>query len=259
MHRLPRIALTSLEPQLQLPAQELANTYHFPYIEITEQKNFDFILLLTKIGLMLQQPGNQEANLQIDFLSGKLAYRLRHARHQKQLLAKAIGLQARPSIKVLDLTAGLGQDGFILAQLGFSVTLLERSPIISMLLNDALQRALKHINYAHITIQLITIDAAHYLQHIKPRMQLPDIIYLDPMYPPANKSALAKKEMRILREIVGHDPDAETLFPLALACAKKRVIVKRPRLAAFFAKQKPHHSIMGKQHRFDVYLVKNSD
>lgn len=203
---------------------------------------------------MNRLPKKEWGNLKIDFLEGKIAYRLRHISDQKQLLAKAIGRKTHPKTTVLDLTAGLGHDGFVLAQLGFSVTLLERSPIIAALLDDGLRRALNHEKYSHINVQLIHTDATIFLKQILQTKQFPDIIYLDPMYPHSRKSALAKKEMRLLRQIVGDDTDADSLLPLAIACAQ-RVVVKRPRLAAFLAQLNPHHSIFGKQHRFDIYLT----
>jgi 16S rRNA (guanine1516-N2)-methyltransferase len=253
-----RTAITTSEPHLLGTAQHLANQYHFPYIEPIEQENFDFILILTTQGLILQQPKKKGAkSLRINFLAGKIAYRLRHIHNQKQLLTKAIGMKTHKKARILDLTAGLGSDGFILAQLGFSITLLERSPIIAMLLHDALQRALKHQHYSNNTIQLIHTDAAVYLKQIITTQEFPDIIYLDPMYPHSKKSALAKKEMCFLREIVGNDTDAENLLPLALAGTKQRVVVKRPGFAAFLADLKPHHSIFGKQHRFDIYIHRN--
>jgi 16S rRNA (guanine1516-N2)-methyltransferase len=252
-----RFAVTTAEPSLQQAVQHLASQYLLPTIPITKQENFDFILLLTSQGLSLQNPKKKDwGDLQVDFLKGKIGYRLSHIQSQKQLLAKAIGPKKHLKTNtILDLTAGLGSDGFILAQLGFSVTLLERSPIITALLADGLHRALRHKKYSTINIQLIHRDAMLYLQQLMQTQNLPDIIYLDPMYPPSRKSALAKKEMCFLRQIVGNDSDAETLLPLAITCAQQRVIVKRPRLASALAELKPQHSIVGKQHRFDIYLV----
>lgn len=248
------IAVTATEPQLQLAAQNLAKQYFLPYIDNSQQEKFSFILILSEKGLTLKNIEKKDwGNLQIDFLKGTIGYRLRHVQGQKQLLAKAIGSKTHPKASILDLTAGLGNDGFVLAQLGFTVTLLERSPIIAALLQDGLARALNYKEYSASNIQLIHTEAKIYLNQIDPE-KLPDIIYLDPMYPHANKSALVKKEMRFLRQIVGDDTDAQTLLPLALTHARKRVIVKRARLAPFLSALKPQHSIFGKQLRFDIYL-----
>ncbi len=81
------------------------------------------------------------------------------------------------------------------------------------------------------------------------------MIYLDPMFPERKKSALSKLDMRIFHDIVGDDQDADTLLKTALSCATKRVVVKRPRLGAVLAGIKPHHSLVGKSSRFDVYIT----
>jgi 16S rRNA (guanine1516-N2)-methyltransferase len=42
----------------------------------------------------------------------------------------------------------------------------------------------------------------------------------------------------------------------ALETAGKRVVVKRPRRATFFANQPPSYSLSGKTIRFDVYITR---
>ncbi|WP_218814372.1 class I SAM-dependent methyltransferase [Rickettsiella endosymbiont of Dermanyssus gallinae] len=249
------IAVTASEPQQQLAAQNLAKQYFLPYIDSSQQEKFSFVLVLSEKELMLKNIEQKDwGNLQIDFLKGSIGYRLRHVQGQKQLLAKAIGSKTPPKASILDLTAGLGKDGFIFAQLGFTATLLERSPIIAALLQDGLDRALSYKSYSACNIQLIHSEAKTYLSQMDTE-KLPDIIYLDPMYPHSTKSALVKKEMRFLRQIVGDDTDSQTLLPLALTHARKRVIVKRARSAPFLSELKPQHSIFGKKLRFDIYLT----
>jgi 16S rRNA (guanine1516-N2)-methyltransferase len=250
------IAVTSSEISLLSAAQDLAKKNSLPHIDYLESKNFDYVLVLHSTGLYLEDIKKKLGSLKIDFLEGKLAYRLRHIQNQKQLLARAIGLKPNFKPVVLDATAGFGCDSFVLAQLGCSVTLLERSSIIFLLLEDALKRALNHPNFLSLSIKLIKIDALIYLKGISTnRQSSPEIVYLDPMYPHSTQSALVKKEMRILRQLVGDDNDASNLLKLAIKCAKQRVVVKRPRLSPYLAEIKPHHSIFGKQHRLDVYLT----
>jgi 16S rRNA (guanine1516-N2)-methyltransferase len=82
----------------------------------------------------------------------------------------------------------------------------------------------------------------------------PDCIYLDPMFPPKRKkSALAKKSMMILRDLLGDDLDKEQLFAAALKAAGKRVVVKSPEYAEPLD-GKPNDSFQGKLLRYDVYL-----
>ena len=250
------IAVTSPETSLLSSAQELAKKNSLPYIDYIERENYDYVLVLSSTGLYLEDIKKKLGSLKIDFLQGKLAYRFRYVQNQKQLLARAIGLKPNFKPAVLDATAGFGCDSFVLAQLGCSVTLLERSSIIFLLLEDALKRALNDPKFLTLSVKLIKTEAAIYLkQIIACKQSYPEIIYLDPMYPHATKSALVKKEMRFLRQLVGDDNDASNLLKLSVICATKRVVVKRPRLSPYLAEIKPHHSIFGKQHRLDVYLT----
>jgi 16S rRNA (guanine1516-N2)-methyltransferase len=186
----------------------------------------------------------------IDFLSPAAEYRRLHS-GRKQLIAKAVGIKSNKTLTVLDTTAGFGQDAVILAQLGCEVTMLERSPIIYALLQDALIRAKNNPEFAKLKLSLINCDAISYLKTI---VTAPDVIYLDPMYPHRTKSALNKNTMRILRKIVGDDLDAAELLQAAKKIAGKRVVVKRPRLAPAISNLKPDVVYIGKSSRFDVYL-----
>ena len=152
---------------------------------------------------------------------------------------------------MLDVTAGLGRDAFVLALLGCKVTMCERSRILCDVLQDGLQRAEKEAWFRALSLTLINIDAVDYLKNINIK---PDVIYIDPMFPEKTKSALVKKEMRVLREVVGDDKDAEELFTIALKQAKKRVVVKRARLAPAVTAHKPQIVFTGESSRFDVYI-----
>ena len=71
------------------------------------------------------------------------------------------------------------------------------------------------------------------------------------MHPERQKSALVKKDMQALQQIIGADDDAEKLIKLAITRTKNRVVVKWPqRLAPLI---KPNYSLNGKTVRFDVY------
>lgn len=196
-----------------------------------------------------------DAPFHIDFLSDKMLYRISQASLRKELLARAIGLRPRENPTIVDATAGLGRDSFILAALGYNVTLLERSPALYAMLSDALQRAKAHPKTAGIVdrMHLIHADAIEWL----PRQAPFNVIYLDPMFPERKKSALVKKEMIILQDIIGKDADSIHLFELAITCATHRVVVKRPRLAANISQIKPNFSLTGKSSRFDIYLGLN--
>jgi 16S rRNA (guanine1516-N2)-methyltransferase len=255
-----RIAVSATTAEKQSEAQTLADTLNLPFIsdpQGAEIFTYDFLLILTPDYLGLQKTtALKEAPFYIDFLSGKMLYRINQAGLRKELLARTMGFKPSEHPHIVDATAGLGRDSFILASLGFEVTLLERSPILCALLQDAFLRAEKKEQIAPVIkrLHLLKEDAFHWL---KKNTDSPQVIYLDPMFPPRKKSASVKKEMVLLQELLGKDDDADKLFELALSCATVRVVVKRPRFAPNMARRLPNFSLVGKSSRFDVYLTQN--
>lgn len=197
-------------------------------------------------------------DLQIDFASNANNYRRLHGGGRGQPIARAIGIKTYGlPLHVIDATAGLGQDAFVLASLGCKVTLIERCPAVANLLADALQRGLEvpEIKPIISNMQLLVGDAKDILTTLHTD-QFPDVVYLDPMFPPRNKSALVKQEIRLLKDLVGEDLDADQLLIAALKIAKKRVVVKRPRIAPHLGDIVPHAIQSGKANRFDIYVPK---
>ena len=198
----------------------------------------------------------RSGSIRVDFLAGSLGYRLARPAN-RQALARAVGVSTKSGMHVIDATAGMGRDALIIAQLGCRVLMLERSDVIACLLNDGLLRAQKAPQLRRVIEQRIALkqtDAIPFLQALS-RDCFPDVIYLDPMHPQRKKSALVKKEMRIFRDIVGEDEDADLLLDCALQRATKRVVVKRPRRGESLPGPPPHHRILGRSTRYDVYSV----
>lgn len=211
------------------------------------------LLVVTKSRLELQQTGIKAPGpIYVDFLKGTLAHRRLFGGGRSQLIARAVGLKSHTSLTVLDLTAGLGRDAFVLANLGCDVTMLERHPVIAALLKDGLKRAQAAEWFRALKLKLIETDAQRYLSSTLKKSF--DIVYLDPMYPIGKKSTLVKKEMRLLRDVVGPDEDTMKLLNLSLKKAKYRVVVKRPRLALPLDGLIPNTVYTGKSSRFDVYF-----
>ncbi|MCF6272211.1 MAG: class I SAM-dependent methyltransferase [Rhodobacteraceae bacterium] len=195
------------------------------------------------------------ADLEIDFTSGAIAHRLRFGGGRGQDLPKAVGLKNGAMPHVVDATAGLGRDAFLLASLGARVTLIERSARVHALLATALEKA-KASNVAEIVarMDLLFGDAKDLLPGL-----LPDVVLVDPMHPPRGNSALVKQDMRQLRAVVGEDPDALELMKVALESARKRVVLKWPRKAKGLAGlPAPSHTISGKSTRYDVWMLANA-
>jgi 16S rRNA (guanine1516-N2)-methyltransferase len=193
----------------------------------------------------------------VDFVRGALDYRRRYGGGCGQSLAKAVGLKQAIRPTVLDATAGLGRDAFILASLGCRVQMLERSKVVALLLYDGLKRARQDVEIGPLIkghLELLYYEAQEWLS-LMPEIQYPDVIYLDPMYPHRKKSALVKKEMRVFRAIVGDDLDAGALLNVALGCARERVVVKRPKKAPCLNDMKPSFCIQSENTRFDVYKI----
>lgn len=180
--------------------------------------------------------------------------RRRVAAGKRQLLGRAVGLHQYPATRLLDATAGLGRDAYVLACLGAEVTMLERCAQAQALLADALRRLQDQAVAARL--RLVKADAIDWLRQ---HPQAADVVLLDPMYPEDGKTALARKEMQLLRELTGGDGDADALLPAALRCARRRVVVKRAVKARELAGLMPDYRLQGTQARYDVYLPERSD
>jgi len=255
-------------------AKSLSEQFSLKLLQTPPEKN-TYFLVLTDQRLELHQADKKNKPVFIDFSSKHYQYRLKQGR-KNELIAKAVGIKSHEKPSIIDATAGWGEDGFVLANLGCAVTWLERSPVMAALLSDAitpLSRSRHPVDdfytrdpanqmrgvggegheVSFYYPQLHYTNAISYLKNLSPT-EYPDVIYLDPMFPERQKSALVKKPMRILRELVGDDVDAAELFAVALQRAKKRVVVKRPRLAPAIEGRLPNMSIKGQSSRFDVYL-----
>lgn len=183
--------------------------------------------------------------------------RRRIAGGKRQLLGKAAGLAKVAAPRILDATAGLGRDAFVLAALGARVTLAERNPTVAALLADARQRALADPATAAAASRtdIACADGRNLMGAPARAADGPyDVIYLDPMYPDRGKAALASKELQFLRELTLGEDDADALLAPALANAARRVVVKRPLAAPPLAGRAPSLEFSGTQARFDVYL-----
>ncbi len=194
--------------------------------------------------------------LSFDLMSGSMNYRRKHGGGRKEPLAKAVGLKHNATPFVIDATAGMGREAFLLANLGCRVHAIERIPITYLLLQNAIQRLFQEGTSVITQGQLMLhfADSIEYLEKLRP-IEYPEVIYLDPMFPEREKSAAVKKEMRIFKRLAGADLDDQKLLAVSLLRATKRVVVKRPACAPFVGNRAPSFQIESKKHRFDVYLT----
>jgi 16S rRNA (guanine1516-N2)-methyltransferase len=205
------------------------------------------VLAVTPDGLELREPGG--ATVRVDFRSIDLRTGAGNL-SRRQPLARAIGRSTR---RVIDATAGFGHDAVLLALMGFTVTAVERSPVVAALLRDGIERARGDAEFGPALgdrLEVVVADARAWLATTDVEA---DAIYIDPMYPPKRKaSALPPKNVQMLRRLVGDDPDAADLVAVARTRAH-RVVVKRPTAAEPLAPE-PSFAITSKLVRYDVYV-----
>ena len=138
------ISISYTSDELKEKAEDFAKSAGYPLVptnEVTSPINLnytnDFVELCDK---------EKNINIHIDFISGDLAHRQKYGGGRGQSIAKAIGLkQGTPPPSVLDATAGLAKDAYVLACLGCSMTLVERSTIIIELMKKEDQNREKFI------------------------------------------------------------------------------------------------------------------
>lgn len=261
---------TSLARQLDLPLAAMGTN---PAL----CEEFDLLLLVSVPGLALQltrrglaggpaagsgkapRRGASQAlpgPVRVDFGSDGMRHRRRSGHNE--LLGRAIGVSARRRLQVVDATAGLGRDSFVLADMGCKVMLCEREPVIAAMLAQGLQAALASGDeWLLQAARLMILVAADARDLAPPQLASTDVIYLDPMFPARDKSAAVKKEMALFHILLGEDSacqDADDLLLWAIAQDISRVVVKRPPRAPVLAGRKPSHSVAGKAVRFDVYV-----
>jgi 16S rRNA (guanine1516-N2)-methyltransferase len=256
-----RVALSSINDDVD--SEAMAALHEATGLPIVASQDWDrerltHVLVLGPDGLTLACVGRLSAlgSLRLDYGRGRLGHRLRSPIGRKHPLARALGLrpgQACPN--VLDATGGLGRDALLMARLGCEVVLCERNPIIAQMVSEALSRGTTSSSILRPAIQRmrpIAADAREYIALCTPSL-VPAVIYLDPMYPHRNKRALVKQDIRILRTLVGNDPDAVDLFNIAIISGCDRVVVKRPKGAPWIAGVPPHHQLLLPSTRYDVY------
>ena len=192
--------------------------------------------------------------LKCSFIEGPILHRLKYGKGRGQNLAKAVGMKFNKNRNIIDATAGLGYDSFILASLGSKVTLIERSQKMHSLLQNGIDEGISfggEIEKIVNRMELLFGDS----KDILPKLT-PEVIMIDTMYKDRKKTALVKNNMRLVREIVGPDSDYVELLKVALNSAKNRVVLKQPRYAEPIKEiRKCSHQILGRTIRYDVYMT----
>ena len=184
-----------------------------------------------------------ELNFQNEFKNLKI--------NKNDLFAKAVG--AKKATTCWDTTVGFADDSIKLLKLGFSVTGFERNSLLFDFVNKASNR-----EYHNATTRERLSRFKLYNQDVKTlvtgQFELPEVIYLDPMFPDVSNKSLPNKKMQILQSFIGKEKESDTeeLLKWALSLKVKRVVLKRPNIAPIVGH--PNVSFKGKSVRYDVYF-----
>lgn len=183
----------------------------------------------------------------------QMLHRITKGRLQHEMLVH-VSKTDDPHPTAVDATAGMGEDAFLLAASGYSVTLFEQNPVIAALLKDALRRAKKHPDLKEIAqrMQLVEGNSIELL----PKLGIvPDLIYLDPMFPARQKSGLINKKLQLIQKLEHPCVEEEALLNMAMAVHPQKIIIKRPLKGANLAGREPSYSVKGKAIRYDCIVL----
>ncbi|MES2663601.1 MAG: class I SAM-dependent methyltransferase [Pseudomonadota bacterium] len=191
--------------------------------------------------------------------------------HQKQPLARAIGIQKVKKFKarlltenkllienkplsylhVIDATAGLARDAAVIAALGTPVLLIEQNPCVFVLISwawESIQNDLENWPFKDSTLMQFYWGNAESLIPQLTQQYFTSVVYCDPMFPKRNKSAQVKKESIFLQYVTFNKEDFNWL---SLRSYGQRLVIKRPNTVEPWGS--PTFQIVGKAVRFDVY------
>ncbi len=248
------LAVRAVAPEYEARASFLADQLQ---LEASDSQG-DLIL---QVGdhLALAIENSRQHPLHIDFASAKLNWRRQHGGGLSQPLAKAAGLKSLlkqfEEPWIVDGTAGLGRDAFMLANWGCRVTMVEQSQVLAWMLEEALARADLSVADVCGRMSLVHGHAENVLAQLA---EVPQVIYLDPMFPDVGRSASVKGELQILQRLHGVKVEQQEADQALLRTARQfqhcRVVVKRPSHAPLLSADAPTYQIKGRTTRFDVYV-----
>ncbi|KAL0479206.1 hypothetical protein AKO1_008044 [Acrasis kona] len=239
---------------------DVANQCSIPIIgmEDPQPPSCKFILNASEQdGVSLQSIGTNMKPSRCDFINDlEIINRIKYGYTVKDPFIKAFTVNnlKRAETRVLDATAGMGRDSFVLSSFGFKMILVERNPIVYMLLKDGYERA-KH-QFGNVS-SVIHADSINYLNHINVEdPNRPHVVYLDPMFEKHGKQRATKRSISMLRDIIDVERDNHQLSQLIEAASRvaiRKVIIKRNKSAPIHPNVK--HSFVARDTRFDMIVT----
>lgn len=200
----------------------------------------------------------------VDFESAQMKFRCRGG-VDGEMVVKSFGLSKRERAGrlIVDSSAGLGTDAYLLAVAGYQVLAVERNPMVFALLKDGWQRmsdARADRGEPKLEFEIVEGDGALILGAMKAAGSRPHGVYFDPMFEDESKKgkSLPRKEMATLRDLLSGDGgggQAPSEFVRdAVGVVEARVVVKRPTGAQpVLIDPGPVNRIEGKVAGYDIY------
>lgn len=148
---------------------------------------------------------------------------------------------------ILDCTGGFGKDAFLLDSMGHDVTMLENSPIVSLLLKNALDKINDH------NINLFFGNAYDFISHSNEKY---DYIYFDFMFEKLKNTSPSTKDIETLKKISFKNNDKNQLIKIAKKKINKYVVVKEP-TNSISGLIKPNHTYKSKLLMYNIYISSN--
>jgi hypothetical protein len=237
----------------------VADISHICYKESFKDKA---LILAEKYSLKLNSPATKQPYLYISenpyikfkdkkivssFSAGSFANRIKNFQRET-LLKKAIGYGGEISKKILDCTAGLGHDAFILALLKQNVTVIEKNKGLCILFELALE-SLPHTSYFQEAKERITVindDSESFVDKLFDY----DVVYIDPMF--EDRGAAGRSgTMSLISDYLDDFTDVSNVL---IGSKYNRLVIKRQKQFKQPGNVSPSFILSGKSINFHVFI-----
>ncbi|MDO4896833.1 MAG: class I SAM-dependent methyltransferase [Moraxella sp.] len=222
-----------------------------------DNPNIPLIALIKNTPTLIKVDNNAIIKSSLNWQS--LTKRIVTAGRKSELILQACKLT--PDMSVIDGTAGFGQDSLILASTGADVMMVEKNPVVALLLFYEYQSMTANPNWQKL-LSRIQIYYGNFLNaNFMATLPKVDRVYLDPMFPSDSYSAKVGKNMQVLHDLANPPTAHDEMLFLTIAKNQLtnhgKIIIKRPLSAPYLANVMPAYSIGNNAIRFDKY--ENSD
>ncbi len=220
------------------------------------KEHLDMPILLLEKGMPHLVHHNEKTITKTALNWQSLTQRIVRAGRKSELILQACKVD-KDSI-VIDGTAGFGYDGLILASACGSITLIEKNPIIALLLFFEKYTMSQNTNWQKLLDKInIIFDDINQFSLMQKQQEIADVVYLDPMFPKGSYQAKVSKTMQSLHLLADapNEKEAQMLFYQAKTCLhfQGKLVVKRPIYAKPLANMLPNHQVGNDVIRFDIY------